>query len=65
MAVFWVFAPYSLVGFQRRFRGACCLHHQGSCTGIGTFNYSRIHKIIVPGLQLFFHLQRFSYKLYK
>jgi hypothetical protein len=27
MAVFWVVAPCSLV--DRRFRGPCCLHHQG------------------------------------
>jgi hypothetical protein len=29
MAVFWVLAPCSLVEVCRRFRGACCLHHQG------------------------------------
>jgi hypothetical protein len=29
MAVFWVVAPCSLVQGYRRFRGACCLHHQG------------------------------------
>jgi hypothetical protein len=29
MAVFWVVAPYSLVEFYQRFRGPCCLHHQG------------------------------------
>jgi hypothetical protein len=29
MAVFWVVAPCSLVEVYRRFRGACCLHHQG------------------------------------
>jgi hypothetical protein len=29
MAVFSVAAPYSLVEFYRRFRGACCLHYQG------------------------------------
>jgi hypothetical protein len=28
MAVFWVVAPCSLVEVYRRFRGACCLHHQ-------------------------------------
>jgi hypothetical protein len=28
MAVFWVFAPCSLVEVYRRFRGAFCLHHQ-------------------------------------
>jgi hypothetical protein len=29
MAVFWVVAPCSLVEFYQRFRGPCCLHHQG------------------------------------
>jgi hypothetical protein len=29
MAVFWVIAPCSLVEVYQRFRGACCLHHQG------------------------------------
>jgi hypothetical protein len=28
MAVFWVVAPCSLAEVYRRFRGACCLHHQ-------------------------------------
>jgi hypothetical protein len=29
MTVFWIFAPCILVEVYRRFRGACCLHHQG------------------------------------
>jgi hypothetical protein len=29
MAVFWVVAPCSLVDVYQRFRGPCCLHHQG------------------------------------
>jgi hypothetical protein len=29
MAVFWVVAPCSLVEVYQRFRGLCCLHHQG------------------------------------
>jgi hypothetical protein len=29
MAVFWVVAPFSLVELYQRFRGPCCLHHQG------------------------------------
>jgi hypothetical protein len=29
MAVFWVVAPSSLVEVYQRFRGPCCLHHQG------------------------------------
>jgi hypothetical protein len=24
----WIVAPYSLLDVYRRFRGACCLHHQ-------------------------------------
>jgi hypothetical protein len=29
MAVFWVVAQCNLVQIDRRFRGACCIHHQG------------------------------------
>jgi hypothetical protein len=29
MAVFWVVGLCNLVEVYRRFRGACCLHHQG------------------------------------
>jgi hypothetical protein len=32
-AVFWVVTPCSLVEVYRRFRGACCLHHQGDDRG--------------------------------
>jgi hypothetical protein len=42
MAVFWVLAPCSLVEVYRRFRGACCLHHQGD-REIGK---SFLHKVI-------------------
>jgi hypothetical protein len=30
MTVFWVVAPCNLIDVYRHFRGACCLHHQGS-----------------------------------
>jgi hypothetical protein len=30
MAIFWVVAPCSVIEVYRRFRGACCLHHQGN-----------------------------------
>jgi hypothetical protein len=30
LTVFWDVVPYSLVEAYRRFRGACCLHHQDS-----------------------------------
>jgi hypothetical protein len=33
MTIFWDVAPYSLVEVYWRFRGACCLHHQGSDEG--------------------------------
>jgi hypothetical protein len=29
MAVFWVVAPCSLLEIYQRFRGPCCVHHQG------------------------------------
>jgi hypothetical protein len=29
MAAFWIVAPCSLVDVYGRFRGACCLRHQG------------------------------------
>jgi hypothetical protein len=29
MAVFWDVAPCSLEEIDQRFRGVCCLHHQG------------------------------------
>jgi hypothetical protein len=29
MTVFWVVAPCSLEKVYQRFRGDCCLHHQG------------------------------------
>jgi hypothetical protein len=33
MAVFWVIVPCSLVVVYQRFRGPCCLHHQGDDDG--------------------------------
>jgi hypothetical protein len=33
IAVFWVVAPCSLVEVYQRFRGPCCLHHQGPDDG--------------------------------
>jgi hypothetical protein len=40
IAVFWVVAPCSLVEVYQRFRGPCCLHHQGasSLTAVRTSN---------------------------
>jgi hypothetical protein len=39
MAVFWVVAPCSLVEVYQRFRGPCCLHHQGD----GPDDGGRVH----------------------
>jgi hypothetical protein len=36
IAVFWVVAPCSLVEGYQRFRGPCCLHHQGRLHGATT-----------------------------
>jgi hypothetical protein len=36
MAVFWVVAPWSLIEVYQRFRGPCCLHHQGDVIGATT-----------------------------
>jgi hypothetical protein len=40
MVVFWVVAPCSLVEIYQRFRGSCCLHHQGEIilTAVRTSN---------------------------
>jgi hypothetical protein len=37
-AVFWVVLPCKMI-VDRRFRGACCLHHQGSHDETSVDNY--------------------------
>jgi hypothetical protein len=32
LRVFWDILPCSQIDVDRRFRGACCLHHQGDYT---------------------------------
>jgi hypothetical protein len=39
MAVFWVVAPCILIEVYRRFRGACCLHHQGESSSETSVNF--------------------------
>jgi hypothetical protein len=39
MAVFWVVAPCSLVEATQRFRGPCCLHHQGDSPWRQLYSY--------------------------
>jgi hypothetical protein len=36
MAVLWIVAPCSLVEVYQRFRGPCCLHHQGDSPCVST-----------------------------
>jgi hypothetical protein len=47
IAVFWVVAPCSLVEVYQRFRGPCCLHHQGDRTSNPTYTelFSVYHNI--------------------
>jgi hypothetical protein len=40
MAILWDVAPCSLVEVYRRFRGACCLHHQGDKCNVTTVEAS-------------------------
>jgi hypothetical protein len=53
MAVFWVAAPCSLVEVFRRFRGACCLHHQGDRPDDG-----RLHGATTQKTAIHLHTRR-------
>jgi hypothetical protein len=46
MAVFWVVAPCSLVEVYQRFRGPCCLHHQGDASRGATTQKTAIFVLI-------------------
>jgi hypothetical protein len=59
MAVFWVVALCSLVEVYQRFRGPCCLHHQGDETHMNVFNtdlgnpiFEVIHKTLTKQPQI-------------
>jgi hypothetical protein len=39
-AVFWVVAPCSLLEVYQRFKGPCCLHHQGDDFYQTTWRYN-------------------------
>jgi hypothetical protein len=45
IAVFWIVAPCSLVEVYQRFRGPCCLHHQGDA--LRTSNLTKTNQIVV------------------
>jgi hypothetical protein len=44
MAVFWVVEPCSLVVVYQRFRGPCCLHHQGDETLVNFYQITQRYK---------------------
>jgi hypothetical protein len=58
MAVFGVVAPCSLVELYHRFRGPCCLHHQGNSTRLhcATTQKTAIFRLIII-LQFLFLLK--------
>jgi hypothetical protein len=61
MAVFWVVAPYSLVEVYRRFRGACCLHHQDNDLGSKQpRNAGRLHQTSRPNIPEDGHLDNLA-----
>jgi hypothetical protein len=43
IAVFWVVAPCSLVEVYQRFRGPCCLHHQGDESLVNFYQTTRCY----------------------
>jgi hypothetical protein len=43
MAVFWVVAPCSLVEVYQRFRGPCCLLHQGDVTLVNFYQTTQCY----------------------
>jgi hypothetical protein len=53
IAVFWVVAPCSLVEVYRRFRGPCCLHHQGDWSPSTRLHGARTQKTAIYLLDAF------------
>jgi hypothetical protein len=54
MAVYWVVAPCSLVEVYQRFRGPCCLHHQGDVIVIA---YNRLKTGVQPTPEMSYFLK--------
>jgi hypothetical protein len=52
VTVFWDVTPCSLVEVYRRFRGACCLHHQGGCPEASVNFYQTIWRNTLEGSHL-------------
>jgi hypothetical protein len=68
MRVFWDIAPYSLIGADRRFRGAYCHHHDSPDDG-GRMDVSkrrptptRLHGALSQKTLMCINLDRFGYK---
>jgi hypothetical protein len=67
MRVFWDIAPRSLVGVDRHFRGAFCLHHQGvefqlfERLDSGNFSYSFFYEICYLSILLSDRIYFFFY----
>jgi hypothetical protein len=58
MTLFWVVAPCSLVEVYQRFRGPCCLHHQGLHTNFnpsaaGGFPRDQMMGKRLPGVSMY------------
>jgi hypothetical protein len=47
MAVFWVLWPCNLIEIYRRFRGACCLHHQDAISYVDGLKRDQINVNLV------------------
>jgi hypothetical protein len=48
ISVFWFVAPCSLVEVYQRFRGPCCLHHQGDSTSETLVNFYQTTRCYNP-----------------
>jgi hypothetical protein len=48
MTVFWDVAPCSLIKVYRRFKCACCLHHQGDSLSETPANFYRTSRRNIP-----------------
>jgi hypothetical protein len=70
IAVFWVVAPCSLVEVYQRFRGTCCLHHQGDrphrrenlksykIENVETFEITSILRNTVKGMRTYYMISK-------
>jgi hypothetical protein len=64
MTVFWVVAPCSLIEVYQRFRGPCCLRHQGPDDGSSKYLCRNVGKLLPDYTALQPRRQPSSYKLW-